>query len=56
MLQIKNNLYQVISLKVDADETVVICGKQTKKINIDQPTHEMLEMQTNGIIKIEVVK
>jgi hypothetical protein len=56
MLQIKNNLYQVISLKLDAHESMPISGKQTKKVNISEPTEEMLEMQKNGIIKIEVVK
>jgi hypothetical protein len=55
MLKIKNNLYQVISLAVDADIRVVIPGKQSKRVNLDEPTLEMNEMAKEGIIKIEVI-
>lgn len=56
MLKIKNNLYQVISLAVDQESRVVLKGKESKRVNLEEPTSEMNEMAKEGIIKIEVMK
>jgi hypothetical protein len=55
MLKIKNNLYQVISLSVDKEVRVVLAGKETKRVNLDQPTSKMESLAKEGIIKIEVI-
>lgn len=56
MLKVKNNLYQVISFAVDKDIRVDLAGKETKRVNLEEPTYVMEQMAKNGIIKIEVVK